>query len=84
MDDAGKPYELASDPLNRELSEKLSGIRVGAPENVGETLRPILSNCVIFGTDLYEAGIGEKVSDIFTELAAGPGAVRGTIRKILA
>ena len=83
-DDAGRPYELAPDPLNRELTEKLSGIRVGAPETVGDTLRPILSNNVIFGTDLYEAGVGEKVEEIFTELTAGPGAVRSTIRKVLA
>ena len=72
-----------SDPLNRELTEKLSGIRVCRPESMGEILRPILSNRVIFGTDLYEAGIGDKVSEIFTELAAGPGAVRATIRRIL-
>jgi fructuronate reductase len=39
---------------------------------------------VIFGTDLYEAGVGEKVEEIFTELTAGPGAVRSTIRKVLA
>ena len=83
-DDAGRPYELAPDPLNRELTEKLSGIRVGAPETVGDALRPILSNSVIFGTDLYEAGVGEKVEEIFTELTAGPGAVRSTIRKVLA
>jgi len=33
--------------------------------------------------DLYEAGLGEKIEGFFAEMTAGPGAVRGTLRKYL-
>ena len=47
-------------------------------------LQPILSDAKIFGVDLYEAGLGEYVESIFTELIAGKGAVRAALKKHLA
>jgi fructuronate reductase len=44
-------------------------------------LRPILSNTGIFGSDLYEVGLGEKIEGYFEELIAGPRAVRNTLMK---
>ena len=46
-----------------------------------EKLRALLSNAGIFGVDLYEAGLAERVCGYFTELCAGPGAVRETLKK---
>ena len=43
-----------------------------------------MSNAKIFGVNLYEVGLGETVEGIFTELTAGPGAVRATLKKHLA
>ena len=37
----------------------------------------------IFGSDLYEAGIGDLIEDLFKEELAGPGAVRATLKKYL-
>ena len=50
-------------------------------DRVSETLRPLLSNKNIFGCDLYEAGIGEKIERMFCEELAGPGAVRAVLKK---
>ena len=35
----------------------------------------------IFGSDLYEVGLGEKIEGYFEELIAGPHAVRNTLVK---
>ena len=75
-DDNGKDIELSPDPLIPELKEKLNGIELGKPETVGDKLRPILSNKNIFGVDLYEAGIGEKIENMVREELVGVGAVR--------
>jgi fructuronate reductase len=36
---------------------------------------------VIFGVDLYDAGVAEKVEAMFCEMLAGPGAVRAALKK---
>ena len=43
-----------------------------------------LSNENIFGIDLYKAGIGEKIEEMFLEEIAGPGAVRTVLKKYMA
>ena len=81
VDDTGAAFELSPDPMSQELSAALSGIEFGRPETVGEKLRPILSNVHIFGSDLYEAGLGEKIEGFFKEEIMGPGAVRKTLEQ---
>jgi fructuronate reductase len=41
-----------------------------------------LRNQSIFGNDLYELGLGEKIEGDFKRLISGPGAVRATIQAI--
>lgn len=84
VDDKGESYELAPDPMVPELREQMAGITVGDPSSLKDQLRGILSNENIFATDLYKAGIGEKIEEIFREEIAGPGAVRKTVKKYLA
>ncbi|MDD7740733.1 MAG: mannitol dehydrogenase family protein [Lachnospiraceae bacterium] len=81
VDDEGKRYELAPDPMNDELQEQLKDIVVGYPETLKDQLKPILSNERLFFTDLYEDGVGEKIENMFREMIAGPGAVKATIHK---
>lgn len=83
VDDNGQPFELSADPMIPELTEKLAGVVVGRPETYHGQLEAILSNANIFGIDLYEAGIGETVTQMFLEEIAGPGAVRATLKKYL-
>lgn len=81
VDDAGKKYELAPDPMNEEIQEQLKDIVLGQPETFTDQLRPILSNERLFFIDLYKAGVGEKVQNMFREMIAGPGAIKATIHK---
>ena len=83
IDDNGKNIELSPDPMIPELKEKLNGIELGKPETVAEKLRPILSNKIIFGVDLYEVGLGEKIENMVKEELTGIGAVRSTLKKYL-
>ena len=46
-------------------------------------LKNLLSNANIFGINLYEAGIGDKIEEMFVEEIAGKGAVRNTLKKYL-
>jgi len=61
----------------------LAGIELGRPETCGNKLRPILSNPMIFGSDLTACPLGEQITGYFLEEISGPGAVRATLRKVL-
>jgi len=75
VDDTGQPLNLSPDPMLPALQAALSGISLG-DTGCAAKLRPILSDPIYFGVDLYEAGIGEAVEEIFHEMISGPGAVR--------
>ena len=83
IDDNGNNYELAPDPLADTLHEMLSGIAWGEPSSLTDQLRPILSNKNIFFTDLYEAGLGERIEEFFREMIAGPGSCKNTVYKYI-
>lgn len=72
---------LGVNRVDDELGEQLKDIVVGKPETLKEQLKPILANECLFFTDLYKAGVGEKIEDMFREMIAGPGAVKATIHK---
>lgn len=81
VDDQGQSYELAPDPMNDELTELFKDIVIGDPDSLKGQLKPVLSNKNIFFTDLYEAGLGNKIEDMFREMISGVGATRATIHK---
>ena len=81
IDDEGKTYELAPDPISEEIREQLKDIVVGQPETFKEQLKPILSNERIFFINIYEAGLGEKIETMFREMIGGQGAVKAAIHK---
>lgn len=83
VDDEGKPFERSSDPMLPELTEIIKGIEVGKPESYSGQLKAILSNKNIFGSDLYEAGIGELIEEMFLKEIMGKGAVRSTLKEYL-
>ena len=56
---------------------------VGKPESCKGKLDGILTNKVLFGVDLKEVGLAEKIEGYLSELLAGPGAVRATLKKYL-
>ncbi|MBQ6221226.1 MAG: mannitol dehydrogenase family protein [Solobacterium sp.] len=84
VDDQGNAFELAPDPRGKEIWDYMQkNFRLGHPEEVGEKLKPVLSNANIFGSDLYESGIGSKIEEMFREEIEGPGAVREVLKKYL-
>ena len=83
VDDEGKPMPLSSDPLLEELRSALEGIELGRPETCGDKLKPILSNSLIFGSDLTAILLGERIRGYFLEELRGPGAVRETLQRHL-
>lgn len=81
IDDEGKPFKLSPDPLMKDLQAVVQGITLGNPDSAKGKLKSILSNKEIFGSNLYEVGLGEKIEGYFSELIAGPHAVRNTLIK---
>ena len=80
-DDKLEKMELSSDPMLAKLQEKLSGVEAGKPETYTGQLKEILTNKAIFGVDMYEAGLADKVEGMFVEMLAGKDAVRNTLKK---
>lgn len=84
VDDKGEAFVPSPDPLLEKLQVKLAEFKLGVlPNHLKVILKPILSNEKIFGVNLYEVGLAEKVILYFKELTAGKGAVRSTLRKYL-
>ena len=83
IDDNGESFELSPDPMADELKKHLSGIKIGDISSYTGQLKNLLSNANIFGINLYEAGIGDKIEEMFVEEIAGKGAVRNTLKKYL-
>jgi len=83
VDDEGNEMAVSSDPMLAQMQADLADVKVGEPESVKGKLQSILSNPVIFGVNLYEAGLADKVEALLAEELAGPGAVRATLKKYL-
>jgi fructuronate reductase len=79
INDGGKEMSLSPDPLLEELQKQIKKIKFGSPGSVGNYLQPILSNERIFGSNLYEIGLGKKVELFFKHFIEGLGAVRKTL-----
>lgn len=83
VDDTGKAYTLAPDPLAPEIHCALESVMLGKPETYHGQLQPYLSNRNIFGVDLYAVGLGEKIEGMFVEMIAGVGAALKTMEKYM-
>ncbi|NLN65550.1 MAG: mannitol dehydrogenase family protein [Clostridiaceae bacterium] len=83
VDDIGNPFTLSPDPMMDHLKKIVEGISLGDKGPFDEKLKPLLSDASIFGVDLYEIGLADKVLSYFAELIQGPGAVRETLKKYL-
>lgn len=79
INDKGEKFELSPDPLLSELCPIMESISLGQ-EDVS-SIRSILSDETIFGVDLYEVGLGERVEGYFKEMNAGVDAIRNTLIK---
>lgn len=83
IDDEGNSFEPSPDPLLADVQPFVANCRLGEKPDT-DALRPLLSNASVFGVNLYDAGLAERVCSYFTELTAGTGAVRATLHKYTA
>lgn len=81
IDDKGEPFEPSPDPLLAELQEIVAPLEVKEGEQDMSCLKKLYTRKDVFGLDLYEAGLGERIECMVAELYAGPGAVRRTLHK---
>ena len=81
LDDECKPFEPSTDPLLAELQAIVAPLEVGKKDQDYSCLKALYSRKDVFGVDLYEAGLGEKIEGMVKELYAGKGAVRATLHK---
>ncbi|MGN8630265.1 mannitol dehydrogenase family protein [Blautia sp. HCP3S3_G3] len=81
VNDEGAEFTLSPDPLLDTVRPYVAGIQLGTDIHAEEILKPVLEMKEIFGVDLYETGMAEKVCGYFRELTAGPGAVRETLKR---
>ncbi len=79
VDDAGSPFPLSPDPMNEELQAQLATVSADDPDSLTDQLKPILADAGLFGVNLWEAGIGEKIESVFRSMLRGPGSVRKTL-----
>lgn len=81
VNDNGEKFELSPDPLLDTVCPYVASIKLGDTVNAEEVLKPVLENEAIFGVNLFDAGLAPLVCDYFTQMIAGPGAVRATLEK---
>lgn len=80
VDDEGNKFELSPDPRLDALCPTVGKFRLGDTSDKYE-LQQILADASIFGVDLFETGMADKVLGCFDEMLAGKGAVRKTLEK---
>ena len=82
-DDEWNPMVCSPDPMLEELSASLKEITLGKDADIHSALLPILSNKKLFGVDLYEVELGEKVESFFKKMIAEKKAVRKVLHNTL-
>lgn len=85
IDDNGKTMEISPDPMLEELQKHIKNIQFKNKESIGNNLKPILSNKVIFAVDLYdkEINLGEKIERYFSEMICSENAVKECLNKYI-
>ncbi|MCR5603271.1 MAG: mannitol dehydrogenase family protein [Lachnospiraceae bacterium] len=67
IDDEGNEFELSPDPLLYEVTKM--------------DVKDILKKKEIFGVDLFEDGLADKILAMYEEMQEGPGSVRKVLKK---
>jgi fructuronate reductase len=76
IDDAGNTFELSPDPMIDTLKQTIDQIHMG---DTKVDLKAVLASKDIFGSNLYELGLGELIEKIVIKMIQKPGSVRATI-----
>lgn len=79
IDDEGNAFVPSPDPLLEYAKEELKDVKIGSTVKVSD-IESLLRNSNIFGVDLVEVGLADRVVEGLNELLAGKGAVRATLK----
>jgi fructuronate reductase len=74
IDDNGNAFELSPDPLLDECRKYVEN-----PCDIDK----LLSRKDIFGVDLFEAGLSDKVKEYYSKLTMGKGSVRNVLKSLV-
>ena len=80
INDEGQPFTLSPDPLLDELTGIMSAYRNGK-EATAQELKSILARKDIFAVDLYEAGLAERITELFNRMNSAQGMVRAVLHE---
>jgi fructuronate reductase len=85
IDDDGKAFELSPDPRRDELVAYVKTIHLGSYSNdeVEKMLTPILKLDDLWGFDLYNSKLKDRVLNNFKNMVSGKDSIRETLHKIL-
>ena len=83
VDSKGRSFEPSSDPMLKEMQEKLKSVKLGDKSTANGVLEPILANETLFGTDLTKTPLAAKITAIFEDLVADASAVESVLQKYL-
>lgn len=86
VDDNGNTFEISPDPMAGFFQDELkeAGISYGMSGSVSGRLSKILSNEVVFGTDINRTGLTPLIESYLDELIKENGSVRKTLHAAVA
>lgn len=86
-DDEGNEMQLSPDPMKDLLTTAMEGIKANESAGIDNNISGvnwILSRKELFGSNLLETGeLGDKIKKHLSDMLAGPGAVRKSLKKIV-
>ena len=82
--DDGSEVTLSPDPRLADLQSALAPLSIGGDlTNARSALKPILADASIFGTDLNQTALADKIVDHFVQLAASTNTAHAVIERAL-
>ena len=81
VDDQGNAFTPSPDPLLEDLMPLFTDVKLGGDCDVRALITPILQRADVFGVDLTQSVLGEKVVSYYTEMIRKPGAVAELLEK---
>ena len=81
LTDNGEAFTLSPDPLLEEVLPIANQLSLEEEQDVASIIEPLLKNEKIFGLDLTETVLGDKVVAYVTALTNGKGSIRKTLHE---
>ena len=80
VNDSGEAFAISPDPLASKVQPIVADFAFGQ-QIISDEFVALLKDQTIFGVDLYEVGLADKVIAYYQELSQQPGAVAQALTK---